>query len=161
MFQFGRFPTYTYFIQCRLTEYCSAGFPHSEISGSMRMCRSPKLIAACRVLHRLLMPRHSPCALISLTSRKTVCHASPLHAAGLFPFPAVICARYLHTFFSSLRFPVQSAALIGLALPFLVLRYKILNHAGLRVLLSVSTLSFVVVLPISRTATAVLFKVPQ
>ena len=43
------------------------GFPHSEISGSMRMCRSPKLIAACRVLLRLLMPRHSPCALISLT----------------------------------------------------------------------------------------------
>ena len=44
-----------------------AGFPHSEISGSMRMCRSPELIAACRVLLRLLMPRHSPCALISLT----------------------------------------------------------------------------------------------
>ena len=31
------------------------------------MCRSPKLIAACHVLLRLLMPRHSPCALISLT----------------------------------------------------------------------------------------------
>ena len=43
------------------------GFPHSEISGSMRMCRSPKLIAACHVLHRLLMPRHSPCALFCLT----------------------------------------------------------------------------------------------
>ena len=28
---------------------------------------SPKLIAACHVLHRLLMPRHSPCALYSLT----------------------------------------------------------------------------------------------
>ena len=32
------------------------------------MCRSPKLIAACHVLLRLLMPRHSPCALSSLTS---------------------------------------------------------------------------------------------
>ena len=31
------------------------------------MCSSPRLIAACHVLHRLLMPRHSPCALISLT----------------------------------------------------------------------------------------------
>ena len=31
------------------------------------MCSSPKLIAACHVLHRLLMPRHSPCALYSLT----------------------------------------------------------------------------------------------
>ncbi len=31
------------------------------------MCRSPKLIAACRVLHRLFLPRHPPCALSSLT----------------------------------------------------------------------------------------------
>ena len=67
MFQFRRFPTYTYFIQCRLTEYCSAGLPHSEICGSVLMCSSPQLIAACHVLLRLLMPRHSPCALISLT----------------------------------------------------------------------------------------------
>ena len=67
MFQFRRFPTYTYLIQCTLTEYCSAGFPHSEILGSKLMCSSPRLIAACHVLHRLLMPRHSPCALISLT----------------------------------------------------------------------------------------------
>ena len=75
MFQFRRFPTYAYLIQRTLTEYCSAGFPHSEISGSMAICASPKLIAACHVLHRLLMPRHSPCALISLTyflSRKKV-----------------------------------------------------------------------------------------
>ena len=67
MFQFRAFPPYTYLIQCTVTRYCRAGFPHSEISGSMRMCRSPELIAACRVLLRLLMPRHSPCALISLT----------------------------------------------------------------------------------------------
>ena len=67
MFQFRRFPTYTYLIQCTLTEYCSAGFPHSEISGSTVICTSPKLIAACHVLLRLLMPRHSPCALFSLT----------------------------------------------------------------------------------------------
>ena len=67
MFQFRRFPTYTYLIQCTLLEVCSSGFPHSEISGSMLICSSPKLIAACHVLLRLLMPRHSPCALISLT----------------------------------------------------------------------------------------------
>ena len=66
MFQFRRFPTHTYLIQYALLEYCSSGFPHSEISGSMLICSSPKLIAACHVLHRLLMPRHSPCALISL-----------------------------------------------------------------------------------------------
>ena len=67
MFQFRRFPAYAYLIQRRLTEYCSAGFPHSEILGLTLMCSSPRLIAACHVLLRLLMPRHSPCALISLT----------------------------------------------------------------------------------------------
>ena len=64
MFQFRRFPSYTYLIQYRIP---CGGFPHSEISGSMLICSSPKLIAAYHVLHRLLMPRHSPCALISLT----------------------------------------------------------------------------------------------
>ena len=76
MFQFRRFPTYAYFVQRRLTEYCSAGFPHSEIPGSMLMCSSPRLIAACHVLHRLLMPRHSPCALISLTSSERTSYPS-------------------------------------------------------------------------------------
>ena len=70
MFQFRRFPTYAYLIQRRLTEYCSAGFPHSVILGSMLMCSSPRLIAACHDLLRLLMPRHSPCALFSLTFRR-------------------------------------------------------------------------------------------
>ena len=46
------------------------GFPHSEISGSKLICSSPKLIAAYHVLHRLLMPRHSPCALYSLTLKR-------------------------------------------------------------------------------------------
>ena len=72
MFQFRRFPTYAYFVQRRLTEYCSAGFPHSVILGSTPMCGSPRLIAACHDLLRLLMPRHSPCALSSLTFRKTI-----------------------------------------------------------------------------------------
>ena len=43
-------------------------FPHSEICGSMLICSSPQLIAACHVLLRLLMPRHPPCALCRLTS---------------------------------------------------------------------------------------------
>ena len=83
MFQFRRFPTYAYLIQRRLTEYCSAGFPHSEISGSTVICTSPKLIAACHVLHRLLMPRHSPCALLRLTlrSRQTSYPSLPQAAA--------------------------------------------------------------------------------
>ena len=54
-------------IHCTLTEVSSAGFPHSDISGSLDMCSSPKLFAAYHVFHRLLVPRHPPCALISLT----------------------------------------------------------------------------------------------
>src|SRR5215471_1534122 len=45
-----------------------AGFPHSDISGSTPACDSPKLFAANHVLHRLLTPRHSPCALSSLVT---------------------------------------------------------------------------------------------
>ena len=46
---------------------CSA-FPHSDTSGSQFTYNSPKHFAVCRVLHRLLMPRHPPYALINLTS---------------------------------------------------------------------------------------------
>ena len=51
------------------TEVCSVRFPHSEICGSMDICSSPQLIAACHVFHRLLVPRHPPYALYSLTIR--------------------------------------------------------------------------------------------
>ena len=43
-------------------------FPHSEICGSRLICSSPQLIAACHVFLRLLMPRHSPYALVCLNS---------------------------------------------------------------------------------------------
>ena len=42
------------------------GFPHSDTRGSRLICSSPRLFAACRVLLRRPMPRHSPCALLSL-----------------------------------------------------------------------------------------------
>ncbi len=42
------------------------GFPHSDICGSKLICSSPQLFAACHVLLRLLMPRHSPYALVRL-----------------------------------------------------------------------------------------------
>ena len=48
-----------------------AGFPHSDISGSTSARDSPKLFAACHVLHRLLAPRHPPSALCSLTTTAT------------------------------------------------------------------------------------------
>ena len=43
------------------------GFPHSDISGSQLTYSSPKHFVVCHVLHRLLVPRHPPCALINLT----------------------------------------------------------------------------------------------
>ena len=63
-----RVPLLTLWIGVRITEDCSVRFPHSEISGSMDICSSPKLFAAYHVFHRLLVPRHPPCALISLTN---------------------------------------------------------------------------------------------
>ena len=48
-------------------EVHSSRFPHSEISGSKDICSSPKLFAAYHVFHRLLVPRHPPCALLRLT----------------------------------------------------------------------------------------------
>src|SRR5689334_13332103 len=62
----------------------SAGFPHSDISGSTPACDSPKLFAANHVLHRLLTPRHSSCALSSLTTN-LLWRPAPRRAPTLIP----------------------------------------------------------------------------
>ena len=67
MFHFTGLATKPYGFRLRQRGIAPAGLSHSEISGSKRICRSPKLIAAYHVLHRLLMPRHPSCALYSLT----------------------------------------------------------------------------------------------
>ena len=59
-------------IGLRILEVCSIRFPHSEISGSKDICSSPKLFAAYHVFHRLLVPRHPPCALTTLTVAGTI-----------------------------------------------------------------------------------------
>jgi hypothetical protein len=51
----------------RSLDMTPVGLPHSDISGSKRACRSPKLFAACHVLHRLSVPRHPPSTLSNLT----------------------------------------------------------------------------------------------
>ena len=58
-------------IQPAVTGVHPAGFPHSEIPGSKPACGSPRLFAACHVLHRLLAPRHPPYALSSLIIKLT------------------------------------------------------------------------------------------
>ena len=62
-----RVPFHTLWIGVWMTEVCSAGFPHSDTCGSPDICSSPQLFAAYHVLHRLLVPRHPPCALSCLT----------------------------------------------------------------------------------------------
>ena len=109
MFQFRRFPTYAYLIQRRLTEYCSAGFPHSVIPGSMPMCGSPRLIAACHDLLRLLMPRHSPCALFSLTFRR-----APARPGQRILVLSELCRHQQKFLLGSLFYPISQVTQLAL-----------------------------------------------
>ena len=59
-------PSITLWIHAIVTELFSAGFPHSDICGSLDICSLPQLFAAYHVLHRLLVPRHPPYALLRL-----------------------------------------------------------------------------------------------
>jgi hypothetical protein len=71
MVHFPGFARTRLWIHRAVIRFYRIGFPHSEIPGSMPTCGSPRLIAACHVLHRLLLPRHPPCALSSLTTKFT------------------------------------------------------------------------------------------
>ncbi len=51
--------------------FAHVGFPIRRSSDITPVCGFPKLIAACHVLHRLILPRHPPCALSSLTIELT------------------------------------------------------------------------------------------
>ena len=62
-----RVPLHTLWIGVWMTGVLPAGFPHSDICGSMDICSYPQLFAAYHVFHRLLVPRHPPCALSCLT----------------------------------------------------------------------------------------------
>ena len=67
-----RVPLHTLWIGVWIHEVFSCGFPHSEICGSMDICSLPQLIAAYHVFHRLLVPRHPPYALSTLTIERTI-----------------------------------------------------------------------------------------
>ncbi len=58
------------------TDLLAEGLPHSDIHGSKPARGSPWLFAACHVLHRLLMPRHPPNALIALNDQAVSCQLS-------------------------------------------------------------------------------------
>ena len=63
-----RVPFHTLWIGVWMTGVLPAGFPHSDICGSMDICSSPQLFAAYHVFHRLLVPRHPPYARSSITN---------------------------------------------------------------------------------------------
>ena len=62
-----RVPFHTLWIGVWMIRVLRTGFPHSDICGSRIICISPQLFAAYHVFLRLLVPRHPPCALFSLT----------------------------------------------------------------------------------------------
>ena len=65
------------------------GFPHSDIPGSMRAYRSPRLIVAGHVLRRLSAPRHPPSTLNNLTIK---------------------CLEFIHTRFAAHRLGIDTLA---------------------------------------------------
>ena len=68
MFQFPTFPFICYFTYIWIIRLLPLiEFPHSDIHALTVICTYTWLFAACHVLLRLLMPRHSPYALSSLT----------------------------------------------------------------------------------------------
>ena len=86
-----RVPFHTLWIGVWTAGVFPAGFPHSDICGSMDICSSPQLFAAYHVFLRLLVPRHPPCALFCLTSFRCIA----LHLFSLSRF-FIDCLLELH-----------------------------------------------------------------
>ena len=103
-----RVPLRALWIHARMHEGSSCGFPHSDTHGSAGICPSPWLFAACRVFLRLLVPRHPPCALHSLTCLRLLCRRlhsvaasrqsgssfRALRASGFFVLCFLLCCFY-------------------------------------------------------------------
>ena len=72
MFHFPAFPPHTLYIQMRVTPLIIRvpGYPIRTSSDHSSVDNSPRPIAVSHVLHRLLMPRHPPCALTHFTTTR-------------------------------------------------------------------------------------------
>ncbi len=68
MFHFSSFASAAYVFSGGSRGLTAGGCPIRKSPGQSLLGGSPELIAACHVLHRLLTPGHSPCALIRLTT---------------------------------------------------------------------------------------------
>ena len=78
MFHFPEWASDAYEFSVRYHGILHDELPHSGIPGSRPAGGSPRLIAACYALHRLLMPGHPPYTLGSLTKFAPDTH-SPIH----------------------------------------------------------------------------------
>src|SRR5207248_1986438 len=75
MFQFPSLPPRILFYSDASTSALPlVGFPIRKSRDQRSVSTSPGLIAAAHVLHRLLAPRHPPCALILLIGKNTNIH---------------------------------------------------------------------------------------
>ena len=72
------------------------GLPHSDIHGSKPARGSPWLFAACHVLHRLLVPRHPPNALLALHAHPVRPRAKPSSEPANPPCTATITGTRDH-----------------------------------------------------------------
>jgi hypothetical protein len=79
MFQFTWSSLIYLCIQYMILKVYLSGFPHSDTPGSKSICDSPRHFGAYPVLLRLLVPRHSPYALISLTRNIIYCLIFNVH----------------------------------------------------------------------------------
>ena len=88
MFQFARLPPLRLWIQREGTRALPrVGFPIRKSPDQRLLGSSPRLIAAIHVLHRLLVPRHSPCALVLLIRRLTVIREHHFYRYAVFKVP--------------------------------------------------------------------------
>ena len=95
-----RVPSVHLWIQCTVTGVFPAGFPHSDICGSMLICSSPQLFAAYHVFLRPLVPRHPPRALLCLTSRLSTLSlfASSVALLRFLSLPASLPSAFIASF---------------------------------------------------------------
>ena len=103
MFQFPACPPVRLWIHLTVTGSSPAGFPHSDVNGSMPACGSPLLFAACHVLHRRMVPGHPPCALCSLIFSSLILRPIVFFYPGL-PLPFRFASSLQLAFLNLLSF---------------------------------------------------------
>lgn len=96
MVQFSRLPSVHYVFMHGCRSFTAAGFPIRASPDKHARC-FPTLIVACYALHRLLTPRHPPCALSSFSLCSTKLQIKPNSQAGIDGIPRSLTIFQLHS----------------------------------------------------------------